>query len=247
MSFEPVDGFSVEMVRRFVEEQHFRLFEQQFAQRDATPLAARKLGDVSVVRRTAERVHRLVDLAVQVPKTFGLDFVLELRHLVGGLVRIIHGEIVVAIEDGLLLRDAEHDIAAHVERRVELRLLRQIADPRALGDEALARIFLVGARHDAQQRRFAGAVDAQNADLGVGIKGEIDVLQDLLAARIGLAEALHVIDELPRHIASQREIALSLEHFHSGREAVWDLGEAEKCPRRRSGAIVFRGAALRFA
>ena len=78
-----------------------------------------------------------------------------------------------------------------------------------------------------------------------GIEGEIDVLQDLLAARIGLAEALHVIDELPRHIASQREIALSLEHFRSGREAVWGLDEAEKCPRRAVGGIYSAVQALR--
>ena len=34
--------------------------------------------------------------------------------------------------------------------------------------------------------------------LASGIEGEIDVLQDLLAARIGLGQALHVIDELAR-------------------------------------------------
>ncbi len=146
MAFEPVDGFGVEMVGRLVEQQQFGLLEQQPAQRDAAPLAARKLRHVGVVRRAAERVHRLIDLAVEIPQALGLDLVLQLGHLVGGLVRIIHGEIVVAVEDRLLFRDAEHDVAAHVERRVELRLLRQIADPRALGDEALAGKFLVDAR-----------------------------------------------------------------------------------------------------
>ena len=81
---------------------------------------------------------------------------------------------------------------------VERRLLREIADPRALGDEALADEFGVDARHDAQQRRLARAVDAEHADLGVGVEGEVDVLQHLLAARPGLGQALHVIDELAR-------------------------------------------------
>ena len=78
------------------------------------------------------------------------------------------------------------------------RLLRQIADPGALGDETLADEFGVDAGHDAQQRRLARAVDAEHADLGVGVEGEVDVLQHLLAARPGLGEALHVIDELAR-------------------------------------------------
>ncbi len=95
--------------------------------------------------------------------------------------------------------DAEHDIAAHVERLVERRLLRQIADLCAFGDEAVAGEFLVDPGHDPQKRRFAGAIDAEHADLGVGIEGEIDILQDFLAAGIGLGQALHVIDELPRH------------------------------------------------
>jgi len=50
-----------------------------------------------------------------------------------------------------------------------------------------------------QQRRFAGAVDAEHADLGVRVKGEMHVVEHLLAAGPGLAETLHVIDELTRH------------------------------------------------
>ena len=53
--------------------------------------------------------------------------------------------------------------------------------------------------HDAQQRRLAGAVDAEHADLGVRVEGEMDVVEDLLAAGIGLGEAAHVIDELTGH------------------------------------------------
>ena len=198
MPFEPVDRLGVEMVGRLVEQQQLGLFEQQPAERDAAPLAARERGHVGVVGRAAQRVHRLLDLAVEIPQALGLDLVLQPRHLVRGLVGIVHRELVVAVEDRLLVRDAEHDVAAHVERRVELRLLRQVADPRALGDEALADEFRVEAGHDAQQRRLARAVDAEHADLGVGIEGEIDVLQNLLAARPGLGQALHVIDELAR-------------------------------------------------
>ena len=198
MAFEPVDRLGVEMVGRLVEQQQLRLLQEQTAKRDAAPLAARELAHVRVVGRAAERVHRLLDLAVEIPKALGLDLVLEPRHLVGGLVGIVHRQLVVAVEDRLLVLDAEHRVAAHVEVRVEVGLLRQEADPGAFGDKTLADEFRVEAGHDAQQRRLARAVDAEHADLGVRIEGEVDVLQNLLAAGPGLAEALHVIDELAR-------------------------------------------------
>ena len=80
-----------------------------------------------------------------------------------------------------------------------LRFLRQIADARAFGDEALAGELLVDAGHDAQQRRFTRAVDAEHADLGVRVKGQVNIVENLLATRIGLGEALHMIDKLARH------------------------------------------------
>ena len=199
MAFEPLDGLGVEMVGRLVEQQQLGLLEQQPAERDAAALAARELLHVAVVRRTAQRVHRLVDLGVEIPQPLGLDLVLELGHLVGGLVRVVHGELVVAVEDRLLRRHAVHDVLAHALGRIELRLLRQVADARALGDPALAGELLVDPGHDAKQRRLAGAVDAEHADLGVGIERQVDVLQDLAVARIGLGQALHVIDELTGH------------------------------------------------
>lgn len=54
--FEPVDRFGVEVVGRFVEQQHVRLFEQQLAQRDAALFAARQVLDLRVPRRQAQRV-----------------------------------------------------------------------------------------------------------------------------------------------------------------------------------------------
>ena len=179
MPFEPGRRLGVEMVRRLVEQQQLGLLEQQPAQRDAAALAARQLVDRRIVRRAAQGVHRLIDLGIEIPQALGLDLVLEARHLVRGLVGIVHGELVVAVEDRLLRRDALHDVLAHGLGRIELRLLRQVADARALGDQALAGPFLVDAGHDAQERRLAGAVDAEHADLGVRVEGQVDVLEDL--------------------------------------------------------------------
>ncbi len=101
------------MVGRLVQQQQVGLVEQQLAQRDAAALAAGEFCHVGIVRRAAQRVHRLVDLAVEIPEARGLDLVLQLGHLVGGLVGIIDRQFVVAIEDRLLLGDAQHDVFAH--------------------------------------------------------------------------------------------------------------------------------------
>ena len=68
MALKPVDGLRVEMVGRLVEQQEVGLLQQQAAERDAPPFAARKLGHVGIVRRAAERVHRLLDLALEIPQ-----------------------------------------------------------------------------------------------------------------------------------------------------------------------------------
>ncbi len=196
MPFQPVHQLGVEMVGRLVEQQQIGLVEQQPAQRDAAALAAGELGDVGVVGRAAQRVHRQIDLGVELPQVLGIDLVLELGHLLGGFVRVVGGDLVVAVEQRLLGGDALHDVLAHRELGIELRLLLEIADARALGDPALADEFLVDAGHDAQQRRLARAVDAEHADLGVRIERQMDVFEHLAVARIGLGQTLHVIDEL---------------------------------------------------
>ena len=138
VALEPVHRLGVEMVGRFVEQQQFGLFEQQLAQRDAALLAAGEPIDRPVVGRAAERVHRLLDLAVEVPQVLRLDLVLQAGHLVRRLLGIVHREVVVAVEDVLLGLDAEHDVFSHVERGLQGRLLRQVADTGAVGDETLA-------------------------------------------------------------------------------------------------------------
>ena len=122
----------------------------------------------------------------------------SLRHLIGGVVGIVHGELVVAVELGLLLGHAFHDVAGHVFGLVEHRLLRQIADADAVGRPGFAHELGLLPGHDAQQGRLAGAVDAHHADLGAGQEGERHVLQDLFAARIGLGQLVHDIDVLGR-------------------------------------------------
>ncbi len=101
------------MVGRLVEQQQLGLFQEQPAQRHAAPLAAGQFCHLGVVGRAAQRVHRQIDLGIEIPQPLGLDLVLQLGHLVGGLVGIIGRELVVAVDDRLLRRDALHDVLAH--------------------------------------------------------------------------------------------------------------------------------------
>jgi hypothetical protein len=111
------------------------------------------------------------------------------------------GDRVEAVELRALLAERLLDVAAHVLRGVELRLLREVADARALVRPRLALEVLVGAGHDAQQARLARAVGPQHADLGARIEREPDVVKDDPAGRDHLAQALHDVDELGSHEA----------------------------------------------
>ena len=81
---------------------------------------------------------------------------------------------------------------------VEPRLLRHEADGEAGRQPGGAEEVLVAAGHDAQQRALAGAVAADDADLGPGVEGEPDVLEDLALA-VGLGEVLDGEDVLFGH------------------------------------------------
>ena len=51
---EPFDGFGVEMVRRFVEQQHVGTREQQAAERDAALFTTGEVADHGIPRRKAQ-------------------------------------------------------------------------------------------------------------------------------------------------------------------------------------------------
>ena len=146
-----------------------------------------------------ENADEMTKLQDEIPQPLGLDLILQPRHLIGGLVGIVHGELVVAVENGLLRGNALHHVVAHALGRIELRLLLEVAYARTFGHPALADELLIDAGHDAQQGRLARAIDPEHADLGIGVERQVDVLQNLPVARIDLGEALHVIDELAGH------------------------------------------------
>ena len=75
---EPRHRLGVEMVGRFVEQQQIRRQQQQPAQGDAAPLAARERRDIGVRRRQPQRVHREIETRVEIPGVGRVDAVLQL-------------------------------------------------------------------------------------------------------------------------------------------------------------------------
>ena len=144
VTLEPRDRLGVEVVGRLVEQQQVGLPEQQPAQRDAPALAAAQRSHVGVGRREPQRVHRDLELAVEIPAVHRVDLVLELRLLGEQLVEVGVGlahrvaDLFEPVEQALGVRDAVDDVAEHVLVGVEPRLLGQVADREAGRDPAFA-------------------------------------------------------------------------------------------------------------
>ncbi len=86
MPLEPLHRLGVEVVGRLVEQQQVGLLEQQLAQRHPTTLTTGEVVDDRVRRRAAQRVHGLVEAAVEVPDVGGVELGLQVAGLGGHLV-----------------------------------------------------------------------------------------------------------------------------------------------------------------
>ena len=198
---EPLHALRVQVVGGLVEQQQVGLGQQQPAQRDPPLLAAGQAGDVGVGRRAAQRVHGLLDLAVQVPGVPVVELLLQAAHLLEQLVGVVGrhllGDLVVLGEQPLGLGHAVLDVAEDRLGLVQLGLLVEQAHGEARHQARVAVGRLLHARHHPEQGRLAGAVRADDADLGAGQERQRDVVEnDLVAVR--LAHGTHLIDEL-RH------------------------------------------------
>ena len=165
MALEPRHRLGVEVVGRLVEEQQVGLAQKQPAQGDPSPLAAGQRRHVGVRGRAAQRVHGDLERGVEVPAVDRVDLLLHPRELVRGLVGVVHRQLVEPVEQGTDLRHAVLDVAAHVLALVELRLLLEQAHGGAGRELGVAVELGVEPGHDPQQRRLAGAVVAEHADL----------------------------------------------------------------------------------
>ena len=198
---QPLHALRVQVVGGLIEQQQVRLGQQQPAQRDPALLPAGQAGDLGVGRRAAQRVHGLLDLAVQVPGVPVVQLLLQAAHLleqfVGIVGRHLLGDLVVLLEELLGLGHAVLDVAEHRLGLVKLGLLVEQADGEARHQAGIAIGRLLHPRHHPEQSRLAGTVRAHDADLRAGQERQRDVVEnDLVAMR--LAHGTHLINEL-RH------------------------------------------------
>ena len=168
---QPGDRVGVQVVGRFVQQQHVGSRQQQTTQRHAT-LLRRRDARPGVPRRQAQGIGGDFQLALQVVTVGRLQDGLQLGLLgsqgieigvrlgVGG-VHLIQARLgVLDLADGFF-----HHIANGLAR-VELRLLWQVADIDPRHGAGFAVELGVDAGHDAQQGGLTGAVQAEHADLG---------------------------------------------------------------------------------
>ena len=140
MALEPLHRLGVEVVGGLVEQQQVGLLEQQLAQRDPATLTTGEVVDERVRRRAAQRVHRLVEPAVEVPRVGVVEVGLQVAHLgeqlvvVGVGVGELLGDLVVAVELALDLADGLLDVLEHRLALGQRRLLLEHAD-RGVGVE----------------------------------------------------------------------------------------------------------------
>ena len=195
------------MVRRLVQEQEVRFLEKDLAQGDAAALTAGNLRHVRVRGRQAESVHRDLELAVELPRVRRLYRVLDLLVLghelvalgLGKIGRHLFVQLVEALQQTARSGDGELDVAQDVPGRIEARILRQEPDSRSVRGRRVAGEVLVHARHDPQERRLPGPIQAEDADLGARIEREVNPLQDFALRRDDLPQILHRVNVLVGH------------------------------------------------
>ena len=192
VTLEPLHRLGVEVVGGLVEEQQAGLLEQQLAQRDPAALATGEVVDEDLGRRAAQRVHRLVEAAVEVPRVGVVEVGLQVAHLgeqlvvVGVRVGQLLGDRVVAVELALDLVDGLFDVLENGLALAQRRLLLEHADGRAGVEQGVAVVGVVEPRHDLEQRGLARAVGSDDTDLGAVEEREGDVVEDDLVT-VGLA------------------------------------------------------------
>ena len=142
----------------------------------------------------------VVDLVLQPPLLLEQLVHLVVAHRLGELRR----DLVEVVEQLAQVAHAVLDVAADVLGGVELRLLRQVADPGARRAglasprKSLSTPAMMRSRVD-----LPAPFDAEHADLGAGIEGEIDALEDLAGGGHDLSEVAHREDVFAGHRAGK--------------------------------------------
>ena len=212
MLLEPQHALRVEVVGRLVEQEQVGLAQQELAQRDPAALATGQVDDRSVRRRAAQRVHRLLELGVDLPRVGVVQDLLQLAELLHELVGVVGGHLlgdrVVPVELRLDLAEPLLDVARGPSspRSAAAPAGGSRPSPPAAGRprrcSACSSPAMIFRTVD-----LPGAVRPDDTDLGSRQEVQRHVIEDDLVT-VGLPDLLHGVDEL-RHVSDGSCAALS--------------------------------------
>ena len=175
--------------------------EEKLAQRDTAALTTGEVRHRLVTRRAAKRIHRLLELRVEIPAVRGVDLRLKSAHLgherIKIRIRLTHelADFVETLDLRVKLAHAFLDVFEDGLLLVQRRLLKENAHAVAGAEARFTVARLVEPRHDLEDGRLTRAVRANHADLGAREEAHGDVVKDDLVAHL-LARLVHGVDEL---------------------------------------------------
>ena len=189
---EPVDALGVEVVGGLVEQEHVGLLKEEAAEGHPAALTSREVRHGRVSCGTAEGGHGAVEARVDIPCVRGVDYVLHLSltlhqfvHLVRVAVVFFEAEflvyLIIFFKGIVHLLHALHHVLLDRLVLVERRVLRQVAHAVARAPHHIAARRLLDAGDDLEERRFARAVETDDAYLGAVEERQIYVLEYLFA------------------------------------------------------------------
>ena len=204
VALEPGDRLGVEVVGRLVEQQQVGLLRAGAgrARRGAARRPRASSTSASPGGRRSASIA-ISSVPVELPRVRGVDLVLQrllLEHFVHLVVRVGSPSFMISskrVSSARVSATASSTCCEHGLRRVELRLLRQVADARALAPGTPRRRS--PCRRPAMMRSsvlLPAPFAPEHADLGARVERQPDALQDLLALGGDLAQVLHGEDEL---------------------------------------------------
>ena len=171
---QPLDRGDVEVVRGFGEQQYIRRAHQRLREQHAALHAAGQRGEVGVGGKFQAFEH-LRHAAIHVPTVLRFDLCLHGAEC--GQIAVFGNQMVIAREQGTEIAEALRDDVEHAAARVLRHFLRELRDAHAALHAHLAIVGFDLTGEQAQQRRLAFAVAADDADAFVGLDRQIDLFE----------------------------------------------------------------------
>ena len=194
---QPGDRIGIQVVGRFIEQQHVRGRQQQATKGNTALLTTRQVLYLGIPGRQAQRIGCNFQLALKVVPVACLQDRFELGLFCGQLVEVgirvgIFG--IHLIKTRLSVLDHANGFFNHFAygfARIQLRFLRQVTDVQVRHRTGFAVELGVNACHDFQQGGFTRTVQAEYADFGPREKRQGDVFQDFPLRRNNFAQPMH--------------------------------------------------------